>query len=73
MWAVSVMTTRTERVLWQMLPATIPEMAAIDGCSVRAMNAAMQHLKYMGRAKPTDRRGLRYGKRGPKPKIWVLT
>lgn len=55
------------------LPATIPELAALEGVSVRAMNSTMQYLKQMGLVTKTDRKGAGSGARGPDPYIWERT
>ena len=60
---------RTKNAL-NRLPATIPELAALEGVSVRDMNSTMQYLKAKGLAHRTDRRGERYETRGPAPYLW---
>jgi hypothetical protein len=63
---------RTTRALARQ-PATIPELAVLEGISVRAMNTIMQNLKKQGRAMRTDRQGARHQRTGPLPYIWERT
>ena len=55
------------------LPATVCELAAIEGVDVRTMNSRLCYLRGRGKVKRTNLQGTRYGLRGPKPALWEKT
>jgi len=64
--------TITQRVL-QTLPATLGEVASILRRDKHRINALLDWLRRQGSVKRSDRYGMRDGKRGRKPAIWVRT
>lgn len=64
--------SRTQRILHS-LPATVCELAALEETTVKQINAHLYNLRCRGMVERTEVRGMRYGKRGPKPSMWRLT
>ena len=61
---------KSTRVLHS-LPATVTELAALEGTTVRRMNAMLCWLRGLGLVRRTDRRGDKQPGRGPWPHLWV--
>jgi predicted transcriptional regulator len=63
------MSTRAARVL-HALPSTTPELAAIEGVTVRAINADLQRLKRLGLVRRSDHT-IKTKRRGQPPALWI--
>ena len=63
-------TTRSQRILYG-LPATVGELAAIEGISTYLMNAALCDLRRQGLVRLSNRKGERASSMGRRPRIWV--
>lgn len=61
--------TKKDRIL-SLLPATSCEIASHMRSKVHSVNAFLQWLRKTGLIQRTDRRGLKYARRGRAPFIW---
>lgn len=67
------MSTRAARVL-HALPGTAPELAAIEGVTVRAINSDLQRLKRLGLVRRSPNKIKRQTlRRGRWPALWTRT
>lgn len=64
--------TKTQQVI-KLLPATLGELASLMQTDKHVINSTLDNLRILGRVRRSDRYGMRDGKRGRKPALWVRT